>query len=425
MKNRSIVMQIIFGIILLVSCTNSNSSLADSQSQSSFEQSDITSSESNQSSSENDVDHRDLDHYDLMRYMEPLWSGNVVTNEPVMILKNETGSVDPLKLLYPIDHIISVRNYGLNRVFVAGEDYDVVDKKLVIYDSGSIYRDIALNYNEYYFPEYDPTSGSMARATNGGGLLSTEASYGIGGLCDFQIAVTYTHEAASVLDVPETKKDKLSHTLSKLNNSMPLNLTVLGDSISAGWSASGYQYANIDPHSPPYANMFKDFLQMKFPDSSINLTNLSVGGKTAEWGAESTQIANVLASNPDLVIVAFGMNDGISGGYTVESYQYQINQIIDEIHNSSPQTEFIIVSTMIPNAEVYGILRNQYNYLAALQVIETERNYVSLADMSTESLKMLFQKRFMDISANNKNHPNDFVHRLYAQVLAKTLLETI
>lgn len=50
--------------------------------------------------------------------------------------KNETGSVDPLKLLYPIDHIISVRNYGLNRMFVAGEDYDVVDKKLVIYDSG-------------------------------------------------------------------------------------------------------------------------------------------------------------------------------------------------------------------------------------------------------------------------------------------------
>ena len=44
-------------------------------------------------------------------------------------------------------------------------------------------------------------------------------------------------------------------------------------------------------------------------------------------------------------------------------------------------------------------------------------NNVALADVTTPWLEVLKTKAFSDLSGNNVNHPNDFGHRLYAQVI--------
>jgi hypothetical protein len=42
---------------------------------------------------------------------------------------------------------------------------------------------------------------------------------------------------------------------------------------------------------------------------------------------------------------------------------------------------------------------------------------VALADVTTPWLEILKKKNFSDLSGNNVNHPNDFGHRLYANVI--------
>jgi hypothetical protein len=42
---------------------------------------------------------------------------------------------------------------------------------------------------------------------------------------------------------------------------------------------------------------------------------------------------------------------------------------------------------------------------------------VALADVTTPWLEVLKKKPYADLSGNNVNHPNDFGHRLYAQVI--------
>ena len=80
---------------------------------------------------------------------------------------------------------------------------------------------------------------------------------------------------------------------------------------------------------------------------------------------------------------------------------------------------------MLPNAEVANMLVNQYNYVAALKEIAAERENVAVADVGTISFRLLQCKKFRDVSANNVNHPNDFLHRIYAQTVVKTIADIL
>ena len=46
---------------------------------------------------------------------------------------------------------------------------------------------------------------------------------------------------------------------------------------------------------------------------------------------------------------------------------------------------------------------------------------VTFADVTTPWLELLRRKHFSDLSGNNINHPNDFGHRVYADVICQLL----
>ena len=86
----------------------------------------------------------------------------------------------------------------------------------------------------------------------------------------------------------------------------------------------------------------------------------------------------------------------------------------------------MLIATMLPNYEA----KSDWNYnqkLFAPKLLELEAKYdfVGVANV-TEMHQALFDadKRYRDVTGNNINHPNDFVVRLYAQVLLKTMLGT-
>ena len=181
-----------------------------------------------------------------------------------------------------------------------------------------------------------------------------------------QLAVTYTHSAAWEGPIPAAQGTSLPRTLEKLKNGKLLTIVCYGDSILGAENAVG-----------------------------------------------------VAERSPDLVIIAFGLNDANQGART-GAFEESIRAIMDTIRAANPDCEFILVSPMRSNAEAWDFRAEPLNsYLRALREMTGEG--VALADMTTLHTYMLTRKAFRDITGNNVNHPNDFLTRAYAQVLLRTM----
>ena len=102
-------------------------------------------------------------------------------------------------------------------------------------------------------------------------------------------------------------------------------------------------------------------------------------------------------------------------------------KIIEEIRATNPDCEFVVLGTMLPNENICwseggkSILGNQEKYLLKLQTLAQEEAGVALADITTLHKEYLTVKNYRDMTGNNVNHPNDFLVRLYAQTIVKTI----
>jgi hypothetical protein len=135
-----------------------------------------------------------------------------------------------------------------------------------------------------------------------------------------------------------------------------------------------------------------------------------------QWGVDNIQ--SVLSKTPDLdfAIVAFGMNDaGLNGGAYVE----QINQIVSAIQAKNPTTDILLIGSMLPNPDSF-VWQNQVGFVDYL-LTNCEREGVAVADVTHVHEYLLTKKAYSDMTGNNINHPNDYLARVYAQTLLKTL----
>ena len=123
-----------------------------------------------------------------------------------------------------------------------------------------------------------------------------------------------------------------------------------------------------------------------------------------------------------------------------ETFKQNLESIIVTAKEINPDCELLLVSTMIPNSEAViqnstqsymgnipeqeGMLIDLYNgEMSQDTKTELGDTKIAVAPMTTFSQYLYSAgKRFADIGSNNVNHPNDFLHRLQAQVVLKTLL---
>ena len=147
------------------------------------------------------------------------------------------------------------------------------------------------------------------------------------------------------------------------------------------------------------------------------MKNFAVGGTGSEWGLAS--IGKVIEAQPDLVILAFGMND--SAGVPTAKYQANIKGMIDAVRKARPEAEFILVATMLGNKDWTALDQKLFvQYREALT--ELCGRGVALADMTSIWAELFQYKLDRDMTGNGVNHPNDFGHRIYAQVLSVLLI---
>jgi hypothetical protein len=148
----------------------------------------------------------------------------------------------------------------------------------------------------------------------------------------------------------------------------------------------------------------------------IDVVNTAVGGMTADWGRK-TAAENVAAYHPDLVLIGFGMNDG-SGHCSKDEFADRVRSIIETTRAANPECEFILVTSICANSKacLYG---TQADCAEGMRSLEGEG--IAVADMMPVHAELLTQKRYVDMTGNNVNHPNDYLHRTYAQIVASLM----
>ncbi len=341
-------------------------------------------------------------------YLAPIWEGDIVYDESVMPLSNADGTIDPIQLAYDIDEIVSVKSANLLVTYEAGKDYTIENGKLVI-PSGSSIK--VTPYGEYYLSA--PIEGNCFACTNGGYIYFSEGTH----FQQRQIVVTYKHSDMWTGSIPKKQGAALTNILTKLNNQEPVNIVFYGDSITVGANASSFIGAS--PFLETYAELVTKTLKEKYEYDDISYINTALGGQLTEWGVAN---ADVLAAdkNPDLMVLAFGMNDINTEPAT---YQAQIEQIIDIVREKNADCDIVLVGTMLPNAEAAGAYGNQELFITNLNAVAAKYENVVVADMTTMHGDLLARKSYRDMTGNNVNHPNDFLGRVYAQVVLEALTD--
>lgn len=378
-----------------------------------------------------------FDDYYLDTYVKPFWTGRFSYNETVMFL----GENDVAPLLYDIEDVVAVTSYDLATVYEAEKDYAVKDGKLLRTANSRIPY---FTEDEYYPKEY--VANKMMRC------LTAGKEYVLYGERDTftsrQIAVTYTHEEGWSGFVPESEADKLSKTMQKLESGKDIKILFYGDSITTGANSS--KKVGVKPYAETYPEMVVSALKEKYGYDEINYTvnnnksdesvfytdspsrgekkiidyiNTAVGGQDSLW-ANANYRARVLEFKPDLLFIAFGMNDKTR---TAAFFADKIKTLVNAIKNELPDTEIVLVSTSLPSREAAAVntrtpfFGHHDEFEAELVKIAAERSDVCVAKVTSMNAELLKRKRFRDMTGNNVNHPNDYLARLYAQTILATM----
>ncbi len=333
--------------------------------------------------------------------MTPFWKGKMTTNESVLMISKE-GRPAEASLLFKPKRILRVSDSGLKTTYKKGKDWKYEDGKLILLPGSA-----AVSMTDR---ELAPDSGRF-QGIHGGYILHHEGSF----FHEKQLAVTYRHKKGQWNGpLPRYAGDVLSGTLDKLRKKKDLHILLFGDSIAAGANASAQ--SDVAPYLPSWGVLFVNRLKAYFK-TDIRFTNTAVGGKNSRWG-EETAIEAVAARHPDLVVIAFGMNDG-TGKMPPEEFKQHIAAIMKQARAVNPKVEFILVSTMLPNPES-KFTGTQRDFKPLLQ--ELTGPGCTLVDITAVHDELLQHKSYQDLTGNNINHPNDYLIRWYAQFLAGTLI---
>jgi lysophospholipase L1-like esterase len=227
-----------------------------------------------------------------------------------------------------------------------------------------------------------------------------------------QAAATYEHDLASWAGPrPGAGVSGLARTRRLLTAGTPLTIWVLGDSISEGYNAS--DFTGAPPYQAAYPGLVASGLQQD--RGNATLRNFARAGATASDGLYMVPRGGAAA---DLAIVAFGMND--AGYATPTEFHDAIEDIVTALRATAPYIEIILVSPMLPHPEWHYVgVERLFAYRDVLASLAGTG--VALADVTTLWRDLLTRKRHHDLTGNGINHPNDFGHRVYADVILSLL----
>lgn len=340
--------------------------------------------------------------------MERLWKDGIVRNESGMF-----AGKDRITLMFPAEQITQVSLHSSGEVFEAGKDY--------IHTPGDDFIIRTENSRIPYLPpaalrpagegvKIYPAEGANAisGAVDGGNLIFDNKAF----FAFNQIDVSYSCTAPK-LDVQlDTQAEKLPKFREKLARREPLKITLIGDSISEGFNAT--KFVDVPPFAPCYMEQAALAL-----GENITFRNRAVGGTGIQH--VSRVEADYLGDAPDLLVIAYGMNN--FAGMPVDEFINRLQTLISGCHAVNPKTEYLLVTSMSGNPDwTPTVAGPDALYAEKLrEFVARQGKGIALADVYKVWCKFLERKDFYDLTGNGVNHPNDYGHRIYASVVLELL----
>ena len=101
--------------------------------------------------------------------------------------------------------------------------------------------------------------------------------------------------------------------------------------------------------------------------------------------------------------------------------------MIDCIKARNPNCDIIILGSLIPNPEAKNQSKDLTPYVKVNDVLATriyqDANVISWDVGAMHQELLAAGKKYLDMTGNNVNHPNDFIARIYAMSLLSLLIE--
>jgi len=329
------------------------------------------------------------------RLVEPFWRSTAMYRESLFFVDRGDG-IATATLLFPHVQRLTLSSESVDGAFESGRDY-LVDEESGVVTLTPASRIPSATLDELYF--------------------AAEPFVLIGDGDEFhrrQVSASYDHPGSVWPGVvPQPAGSQLPRTLTRMSSSQPLTICITGDSISEGYNASGF--VGAPPFQAPYAALVASGVE-RASGSRVALHNLATAGWTSDDGlADAERVAGL---RPDLTIVAFGMND--AGYAEAPAFAANLSGIMTAVRAGSPVCEFVLVSPMLPNPRwPYPVMERFPAYRDAIAALCGSG--AALADVTTLWTDMLARKSVHDLTGNGINHPNDFGHRVYAQVILALL----
>jgi acyl-CoA thioesterase I len=180
----------------------------------------------------------------------------------------------------------------------------------------------------------------------------------------------------------------------------PVLLVAFGDSVT-----QGYTSANTIEPKYVYHQRLKEKLEIRYPLTTLSVINAGVAGFTAE-GSLARLNRDVIRYQPDLVLIAFGLNDAVvlgKGG--LERFQKALQSMIDKVRTETKSDIILLTPNFMVTADNANIHPSERHYLEGLLSVQMRGVLTLYADVIRKA-------------ATNNNLPFADVYQVWSDLAA-------
>lgn len=238
----------------------------------------------------------------------------------------------------------------------------------------------------------------------------------------FVIASEDIFPIKSTLPAAPVNPSAVEKFTAKLKSGETAKIAFMGDSVTLGAEATAWTLNLWTEKNLSYTSRVVTGLRKKFPTAKIEPIAAVQGGTTSKVAAQFFE-EKVLPQKPDLLLIAFGLNDANStiGGkprVSVEEYKEGLRGVIRKARGAG--SEVMLVTPMQPSPFLKsGIAERIVSYRDAMLSLAKEEK-VACADVHSDWLRQADQgiPPFSQLH-NWINHPGNHGHGVYAETILR------
>ena len=233
--------------------------------------------------------------------------------------------------------------------------------------------------------------------------------------------------------------EKIKAKQKDLSNNSAITIAFLGDSVTQGcfecYTTSETSLETVFDYKSAFSSRVKEILNLLYPNVQFNIINAGISGDSAVFGKTRIE-RDILAFNPDLCVVSYGLNDSCS--VSVEEYGKALESIFSALKEKGAETIFLTQNCMCTKTSCHlkdDLFRNLSVDFSKIQnggtlkkFMEEAKNVskkfgVKVCDLYPVWEKLIsFGVDVTELLANKLNHPIREIHYYIAIKIVETIL---